>query len=869
MAELFRYAAFISYSSADAKFAQRLHRALESYGVPTSLGQFDLIGGGKKNRIYPVFRDREELSAGDLSDRIEAALKASGALIVVCSPNAAASPWVQKEIESFIALGRRDRIFAIIPDTAPATDESGADATPHCFPPAFRGDDLADANALEPLAADARKGKDGFRSAWLKLVAGLIGVTPGQLIDRDRTRRGRRRVLIGACVAATALSTSLGGAAIDAYTWRRDLSALAASISSEGRVLDAASLALAGMPASGDVLRVANGEPADAVRASGLVYEIVNLGDAEIAEFSPGDRYLLTRVRGSETASLYNLASPHEKPAPMGAINYTEFSPSGRYLIGTLEARRVLFDLQASLSEPLTSVESEEYTPYWHFVLSHDERFLVARTLSTDAVLRNLSAPERAELPLGRIISAEFSNDGRYLLTVAPPASRTLYAAHSAGELLRASLYDLLSASPAPVAIGRVAPLGLRAGFSPDSEFLVLNTGVGAFLHDLSDQRHQPLNLGDASEAQFGFSGDSQYVWTRGRDRQFTLRRLRDPLSDVLTLDDIAESGFSADGRFLVVVTNDSRDARLYDLTDGSGQPIALGALLLAEYGVPGGAFSSALFQFSNDGRRLFLRGQGGATLRDLRRASEPGLPLGEVISGSGFSEDGRYLFITRTEQLASLYDLNAPEAEPRSLGRVRFQGARFSAGSRFLLTLNMENRAAILNLEDEQAEPLNLGRINGDCCFSPDGKFLLTTEWHNNQTTLRLLDHTVPLSGALTIRAQTCRLNGDSLRPFARALRSGAEEVARHLSGRPWNPCDWRGFLAILPSEQHGDGWFEGARQWLRLMHVRYFDGRDWACEETTSRASEATRRARAEMCERFADHESEAEAPAETGED
>ncbi len=53
MAEPYRYAAFISYSSKDASFARRLHRALEGYGIPASLGKFDIIGGGKKNRIYP------------------------------------------------------------------------------------------------------------------------------------------------------------------------------------------------------------------------------------------------------------------------------------------------------------------------------------------------------------------------------------------------------------------------------------------------------------------------------------------------------------------------------------------------------------------------------------------------------------------------------------------------------------------------------------------------------------------------------------------------------------------------------------------------------------------------------------------------
>jgi MTH538 TIR-like domain (DUF1863)/Tetratricopeptide repeat len=208
MAEFYRYAAFISYSSKDAKFAQRLHRALESYGIPSSLGKFDLIGGGKKNRIYPVFRDREELSAGHLGDQIEANLKASAGLIVVCSPNGAASPWVQKEIEFFAALGRHSKIFAVIPDTAPLVDDTGADCTQSCFPAAFRGDALS-GDKLEPLAADARKGKDGFRNAWLKIVGGMIGVSPGQLIDRDRKRRTGRALLNTAAVVATLFAFGL------------------------------------------------------------------------------------------------------------------------------------------------------------------------------------------------------------------------------------------------------------------------------------------------------------------------------------------------------------------------------------------------------------------------------------------------------------------------------------------------------------------------------------------------------------------------------------------------------------------------------------------------------------------------------------
>lgn len=112
-----------------------------------------------------VLRDREELSAGHLGDQIEANLEASAGLIVVCSSNGAASPCVQKEIEFFAAQGRHAKIFAIIPDTAPLTDDTGADCAQSRFPPAFRGDALSDKR--EPLAADARKVKDGLRNAWL------------------------------------------------------------------------------------------------------------------------------------------------------------------------------------------------------------------------------------------------------------------------------------------------------------------------------------------------------------------------------------------------------------------------------------------------------------------------------------------------------------------------------------------------------------------------------------------------------------------------------------------------------------------------------------------------------------------------------
>ena len=119
-----RYWAFISYSHRDRKWGDWLHRAIETYRVPKAL-----VGNGIPARVFPVFRDREELAgAVDLTARIETALAESRNLIVICSPRSAASRWVNEEIRRFAHSGPADRIFAFIIDGEPnaAADEAEA-----------------------------------------------------------------------------------------------------------------------------------------------------------------------------------------------------------------------------------------------------------------------------------------------------------------------------------------------------------------------------------------------------------------------------------------------------------------------------------------------------------------------------------------------------------------------------------------------------------------------------------------------------------------------------------------------------------------------------------------------------------------------
>ena len=72
-------------------------------------------GGKVPARLFPVFRDREELpTSSELGGNLRGAIEQSRCLVVICSPRAAASRWVNEEIRSFQRLGRANRIFTLI-----------------------------------------------------------------------------------------------------------------------------------------------------------------------------------------------------------------------------------------------------------------------------------------------------------------------------------------------------------------------------------------------------------------------------------------------------------------------------------------------------------------------------------------------------------------------------------------------------------------------------------------------------------------------------------------------------------------------------------------------------------------------------------
>lgn len=223
-----RYMAFLSYSHRDSAIADWLHEELEEFHVPTRLVGKLTEHGPVPKRLAPIFRDRKELAAAsDLSEEIEDAIAGSRFLIVLCSPAAAKSRWIEEEIATFKRLHREDRILAAIIDGEPFASDNPETADRECFPAALRVHfdrrGRPTTERAEPIAADLRDEADGRQMGLLKIAAGMMGVGLDDLAQREAQRWRRRLYAISAASIAGMLFTSgLAYTAIDARDEARD-----------------------------------------------------------------------------------------------------------------------------------------------------------------------------------------------------------------------------------------------------------------------------------------------------------------------------------------------------------------------------------------------------------------------------------------------------------------------------------------------------------------------------------------------------------------------------------------------------------------------------------------------------------------------
>ncbi len=192
----YEYFAFISYKHEDMRWAKWLQQQIETYRLPAIIRK---QAPHLPKQIRPVFRDQTDISTGPLLQNLRQELQDSRYLIVLCSPAAAKSEWVNREVQHFIDMGRADRIIPFVVAGTP----NAANPEEECFPAILRG---AEQSMLGVSVPELGKEK-----AFIKVVAKLLGLKFDQLWDRHRRRQRRQRLVRGLTAAVLFLAVASGG----------------------------------------------------------------------------------------------------------------------------------------------------------------------------------------------------------------------------------------------------------------------------------------------------------------------------------------------------------------------------------------------------------------------------------------------------------------------------------------------------------------------------------------------------------------------------------------------------------------------------------------------------------------------------------
>jgi len=197
MEQQYSYYAFVSYRSSDEKWAKWLQEKIEGYRLPTTIQheKSDL----PKTRLRPCFRYHTDIQPNELKTELRNKLEQSKYLLVICSPRSAQSVWVGAEIDTFVQLGRRDRIIPVIVDGIPY---SGDPAT-ECYNPSLlkhfpHSDDInEDREILGVNIHEEGAGSDYMKRerAVMMVVSRMLDVNFDRLWQRQKRRIIRRTIL--------------------------------------------------------------------------------------------------------------------------------------------------------------------------------------------------------------------------------------------------------------------------------------------------------------------------------------------------------------------------------------------------------------------------------------------------------------------------------------------------------------------------------------------------------------------------------------------------------------------------------------------------------------------------------------------------
>ncbi|MFE6923369.1 toll/interleukin-1 receptor domain-containing protein [Nocardia sp. NPDC057663] len=749
----FDYDAFISYTHRDRPVAAGIQKAMHRIG--RRVGRLHALR---------VFRDATDLTASpDLWARVTDAMDRARYLVVVLSPDAVTSGWVNKEVADWLRKRGPDRLLFVVAGGHLVWDEAAGRFDPDRSDVALPVLTEPGVLATEPFYVDVSDDAPWdpaapmFREKVTDLAAPIHGKPKYELASEDvREQRRFRRLRRAAFAGLILLTTFAVAAAVLALVQRQEAVHQRNESVARRLVVEAQSM-LAGTRPGGDVRALQQvlaaheiaskpdeGALLDALIARRDVFTVIEAtGPVRNAAFSADGQ----RIAASDghTAQVWNANTgkpvSHTVIGHEGDVHDVAFSPDLQRVASSGDDGTVrLWDAATgrSTAQPLIGHEG----PVYELTFSPDGQRVVS--VGGDPTVRQWDAATGQ--PIGPPLTGGWLN-----VAVSPDGQWIASASNDIVHVWNANTGEQIGE---PIT-GFEGPVECVA-FSPDGHRIVVGSGRTEGTVRVWDlDTHQPIGqpmTGPGKTTDYddevwsvAFSPDGRRIVSGGYDGTVRVwhadpdRSIGRPLVNPSERADVA--AFSADGRY--IVTRSGSTMQVWDTN--TGQPIGQHLIASRE--------AVNAVALSPDGQQIVTGEESG--MRRWRAGT--GQPIGEPITGHkgpvrtvAFSPNGLRIATGGDDGTTLLWDATTgqPIGQPLTGHQEMVKTVSFSPDGQRIITHDGHDMRLWATTTSEQiGQPMTTGPAQA-ITISPDGKRIATGGadvrlWDG--ITTRQISHSVP----------------------------------------------------------------------------------------------------------------------------